>query len=83
MPEEYRLLGQFVDRVEQSAVQRREAAMLAERAALDEAKAGVPDQAFEMTLEEAELSARWVTLLCDEGYETAAGLRPLEYPPRV
>ncbi|MDX1436187.1 MAG: transcription termination factor NusA [Anaerolineales bacterium] len=74
MPEEYRLLGQFVDRVEQSAVQRREEAMLAERAAVDEAREGIPAPAFEMTLEETEMSSRWATLLGEEGYESVGDL---------
>lgn len=74
MPEEYRLLGQFVDRVEQSVVQRRENVLLAERARLDEARADIPTPAFEMPLEEAELSPRWVTLLGEEGYGSVGDL---------
>jgi N utilization substance protein A len=74
MPEEYRLLGQFVDRVEQSALQRREAILLAERDRLDEARADIPAQAFEMALEESELAPRWVTLLGDEGYKMVGDL---------
>jgi N utilization substance protein A len=74
MPEEYRLLGQFVERVEQSAVQRRESALLEDRARLDEARADIPAPAFELSLEELELSPRWVALLGEEGYKRVGAL---------
>jgi transcription termination/antitermination protein NusA len=73
-PEEYRLLGQFVDRVEQSAIQRQEAIIQEERARVEEARVGVPDEAYEMSVEEMGLSPRWSSILNEDGYKSVGDL---------
>lgn len=73
-PEEYQVLNQFVDRVERSVLEvrvkaRKKAA--AEREAVIE---GVPNEAFEIPIEEFEISQRINTLLREAGIETIGAL---------
>ncbi|HJS29272.1 MAG TPA: transcription termination factor NusA [Anaerolineales bacterium] len=73
-PEEYRLLGQFVDRVEQAAVNRREGVIVEEKARLDEARASIPSQAYNIPLDDLGISPRWVILLSGQGYSSVGDL---------
>ncbi len=70
-PEEYRLLQDFIERVEGYVAERREQEeqerLLREKAA----RSNIPAEAFEMPVEELELSLRIVALLREAGYETA------------
>ncbi|NJC97745.1 MAG: transcription termination/antitermination protein NusA [Anaerolineae bacterium] len=52
-PEEYTVLGQFVDRVERRVVQRQEAAAIIEDEKTASARAEIPAAAFEMPLDQA------------------------------
>jgi N utilization substance protein A len=73
-PEEYRLLGQFVDRVEQSAVNRREGVIVEEKARLEAARASIPQQAYDVPLDDLGISPRWVILLSGKGYSSVGDL---------
>lgn len=73
-PEEYALLTQFVDRVERGIINKRDAKLQVEKARVKEARAGIPDEAFEMQLEELELSNRITALLNEAGYLTVGDL---------
>ena len=73
-PEEYQSMSQFVDRVERGLIHRRTAEKLADELHRKEIRAKVPDQAFEMKLEELALSDRIYDLLCTSGYETIGDL---------
>lgn len=73
-PEEYQVLNQFVDRVERSVLEVRTKARkkaAAEREAVIEV---VPDEAFEIPIEEFEISQRINTLLREAGIETIGAL---------
>jgi N utilization substance protein A len=70
-PEEYTVLSRLVDRVEERAMQRRQAERQALRARKEEARAAVPEEAFELPVDEMELSTRWSTLLEEAGYDSA------------
>jgi N utilization substance protein A len=73
-PEEYKLLGQFVDRVEQGHIARQQEERQAQRERREAARESVPNAAFEMTLEDMDLSSRWVQLLEGAGYSTIGDL---------
>ncbi len=73
-PEEYKLLGQFVDRVEQGYIQRRQADRLARQAELEAVRDQVPRPAFEMPIEDLGISTRWSLLLGGAGYTTVGDL---------
>ena len=73
-PEEYSLLGRFVDRIERGAQYRREAeldAQLEQRAALE---ATLPKGAFTIPLEELGLSPSLAIKISGEGYSTIGDL---------
>lgn len=73
-PEEYSLLGRFVDRVERGAQFRREAeldAQLEERAALE---ATLPKGAFTIPLEDLGLTPSLAMKISGEGYSTLGDL---------
>jgi N utilization substance protein A len=73
-PEEYSVLSQLVDRVEREAMERLQAERQAQRAHRDEIRQAIPAPAFEMPLEELELSQRWVTILSETGYKSVGDL---------
>ena len=73
-PEEYHTLSQFVDRVERGLMRQR---MEDEKAKQDREKAArslVPEAAFEISLDELELSERVRNLLQESGYQNAGDL---------
>ncbi len=73
-PEEYKVLGQFVDRVEQGFIARQQEERQAQRARREAAQEAVPNAAFEKTLEDTDLSSRWVQLLEGAGFSTVGDL---------
>jgi N utilization substance protein A len=73
-PEEYQFLSQFVDRVERGIIHRRTAEKLAEEEHRKEIKATIPAVAFDMSLEELELSERIFDLLSSTGYDSIGNL---------
>jgi N utilization substance protein A len=73
-PEEYSLLGQFVDRVERRTTQIKEEAVRADEERLATARAQVPDVAFTMPLETLGLKEHVFNILVEAGYETIGSL---------
>jgi hypothetical protein len=67
-------MSQFVDRVERGLIHRRTAEKLADEQRRKETRAGIPDIAFTVTLEELALTARIYDLLTSSGYETVGDL---------
>ena len=73
-PEEYTLLGQFVDRVERRAIERQRAEDQATAEKLAEARAGIPDLAFEQPLEVLGIPEHVYNILTEAEYRTAGDL---------
>jgi len=74
-PEEYTLLGQFVDRVERRTIQIKEEAIREEEERTAAARAEIPLAAFEMPLEQAtEMKEHIFNILVEAGFETVGNL---------
>ena len=73
-PEEYTMLAQFVDRVERGIIEHRHEKKRIEKERREAAVGAVPEEAFEMQLEELELSTRVHSLLEEAGYDTVGDL---------
>lgn len=73
-PEEYQLLTQFVDRVERGILQIQQAEWEAEAEQIQEIRATLPPQAFEIPLEEFEVSDRVYAVISEGGFETVGDL---------
>ncbi len=73
-PEEYTLLGQFVDRVERRTSQIKEEAVRADEERLSAARADVPPAAFSMTLDQLGLKEHVFNILVEAGYENIGNL---------
>mgnify|MGYP000097265745 CR=1 FL=1 len=73
-PEEYALLGQFVDRVERRTIQIKEEAIRVEEERINAARADVPAAAFHMPLEQAGMKEHIFNILTEAGYETVGSL---------
>src|SRR5512140_1396736 len=73
-PEEYTLLGQFVDRVERRTTQIKEEAIRADEERLASARAEVPEAAFSMPMEALGLKEHVFNILVEAGYETIGDL---------
>lgn len=73
-PEEYQLLAQFVDRVERGILRQREGVLRAEEEKQLIAAANIPDEAFEIPLEDIGLPLRYTTLLNGAGYLSVGDL---------
>jgi N utilization substance protein A len=73
-PEEYTALAQFVDRVERGIIEHRHEKKRIEKERREAAVGAVPEEAFEMQLEELELSTRVHSLLEEAGYGTVGDL---------
>jgi N utilization substance protein A len=73
-PEEYKLLSQFVERVEQGNILRHQADRIAEKERQEAAREVIPAPAFDLTLEDIELSQRWVSLLSEAGFSIVGNL---------
>jgi N utilization substance protein A len=73
-PEEYTMLGQFVDRVERRTIQIKEDAARAEEEKVTTARAEVPTAAFGMPLEQLELKEHVFNILVEAGIDTIGAL---------
>ena len=73
-PEEYSELSQFVDRVERGILGLRREEKKAEKKRRDAVLSTLPEEAFEMPLEELEISPRITSLLNEAGYENVGDL---------
>ena len=73
-PEEFTMLGQFVDRVERRTIQIREDAARAEEEKVTTARAEVPTAAFGMPLEQLELKEHVFNILVEAGLDTVGAL---------
>lgn len=74
MPEEYTLLGQFVDRVERRTIQIKEEAAREEEERTTAARAEIPAAAFNMPLEQAGIKEHIFNILTEAGFETVGSL---------
>lgn len=73
-PEEYTLLGNFVNRVELGAEDRRLAEAETRKAIELEARASIPESAFDIPLDDLGISPRITIMLTGEGYSTIGEL---------
>jgi N utilization substance protein A len=73
-PEEYTILGQFVDRVERRTTQIKEEAVRADEERLAAARAEVPPVAFTMPMESLGLKEHVFNILVEAGFETVGDL---------
>ena len=73
-PEEYTVLGQFVDRVEKRTIQIMEEEAREEEEKVASVRADIPEAAFEMPLEQAEIKEHVFNILVEAGYETVGSL---------
>ncbi len=74
-PEEYDQMAAFVDRVEKRSIQARQPVKPAvEPAVLDEARAAIPEAAFQQNLLDSGLAEHLVNLLQEAGYTTVGDL---------
>jgi len=73
-PEEYHLLTQFVDRVERGLIRQRETEQKAEEEEQRKARANVPAAAFEMPMEDFEVSDRVYAVISETGLQTVGDL---------
>jgi hypothetical protein len=73
-PEEYSLVGQFVDRVERRTIQIKEEAARADEERMAAARAEIPPVAFSMPLASLGLKEHIFNILTEAGYETIGAL---------
>ncbi|HEY3313544.1 MAG TPA: transcription termination factor NusA [Anaerolineales bacterium] len=73
-PEEYTALAQFVDRVERRSIERQRAEEKVNAEKLAEARADIPDIAFEQSLEVLGLPEHVFNILTEADYTTAGDL---------
>lgn len=73
-PEEYQVLAKFVDAVERGAIDRRQAEAQARLAEIEEAKQHIPPVAFDIPLEELDISPRLSILVTGEGFSSIGDL---------
>ena len=73
-PEEYTLLGQFVDRVERRTFQIKEEAVRADEERVSAARAEVPPAAFTMPLDQLGLKEHVFNILVEAGYDNIGNL---------
>lgn len=73
-PEEYQILAQFVDRVERRAIEQQRAAEQESAEKLAEARAGIPEAAFEQPLDVLGLPEHVYNILTEADYRTAGDL---------
>lgn len=73
-PEEYQVLHQLVDRVERSMIQMRQKVRDERQEKVERIGAAIREEAFEIPVEELEISQRICTLLRENGFGTAGDL---------
>jgi len=74
MPEEYTVLGQFIDRVERRTIQIKEEAARVEEERSTAARADIPAAAFQMPLDQAGMKEHIFNILTEAGFETVGSL---------
>lgn len=73
-PEEYQLLGRFVNKVETGVEDQRQAELDAQKAKEAEVRSQIPDAAFQIPLDDLSISPRHTITLTGEGYSTIGDL---------
>ena len=73
-PEEYHMIGSFVDRVERGVIEKRKAVKREWAARLQKAQESVPNAAYDLPLETLGLSDQILQLLTDEEYNNVGDL---------
>ena len=73
-PEEYTVLGQFVDRVERRTIQIKEEAARVEEERTTAARADIPTAAFTMPLDQAGIKEHIFNILTEANFETVGQL---------
>lgn len=73
-PEEYSLLGQFVDRVERRTMQAKEEAAREVDERIAAVRAEIPAAAFEMPIDQSGIKEHIFNILTEAGYETVGQL---------
>lgn len=73
-PEEYQVMSQFVDRIERGILRQRAGDVRAEEERQRIEAANIPDEAFEMPLEDLGLPLRYTNLLNGAGYLSVGDL---------
>jgi N utilization substance protein A len=73
-PEEYQVLGQFVDRVERGLIRQRQTEKKVEEERQRVAQANVPEAAYQIPLEDLGLAIRLTSQLGGAGYTTVGDL---------
>lgn len=73
-PEEYQVLSQFVDRVERGLIRQQQAEKQAKEERKQAAREAIAEPAFNMALEDLQLSDRVLNLLNEAGYKNVGDL---------
>lgn len=73
-PEEYSILTQFVDRVERGLLRQRQSEKRVEDERVRSARARIPAMAYEIPLEDFEVSDRVYAVISEAGYQTVGDL---------
>jgi N utilization substance protein A len=73
-PEEYSILGQFVDRIERGIIAMHQAERAVELEQISKVQEKIPAAAFEMPLEELGFTERVTNLLIEAGHESVGDL---------
>jgi len=73
-PEEYQVLGQFVERVERFMIRQRQAEKKEEEQRIEAARVNIPDAAFDILLENFEVSDRVYAVISEAGFPTVGDL---------
>ncbi len=73
-PEEYRVLTQFVDRVEKGINKQYQIERDAEQERIQEIRSTIPDPAFKMPLEKFEVTDRVYAVISEAGFQTVGNL---------
>ena len=73
-PEEYQVLTQFVDRIERGLIRQRQTEKRVEEERQRVARANIPAPAFEIPLENFEVSDRVYAVISEAGYQTVGDL---------
>ncbi|MGB9673200.1 MAG: transcription termination factor NusA [Anaerolineales bacterium] len=73
-PEEYQIMGQFVDRIERGILRQKAGGLVADEEKQRIEAANIPDEAFEMPLEDLGLPVRYANLLSGAGFLSVGDL---------
>ena len=73
-PEEYQVLGQFVDRVERFMIRQRQAEKKEEEQRIEAARSNIPEAAFDIPLEDFTISDRVYAVISEAGFPTVGDL---------